>query len=105
MVTEFTLLKSVTNLLGPSGLAAGYNIQQTAIRRPTSNDIKNTKCFSEFYPRNYEARVLPMCLNSSLNAESGQAYNAGLTWPSTYKAILLGYPCLFRICGYLRFLS
>ena len=42
------------------------------MRRHTSNDIKNTKCFYEFYPRDFEALVLPMWLNSSLNNESGK---------------------------------
>ena len=48
-----------------------YNFQQKNRRRPESTDIKNTKCFHEFYPRDYEDRVLPMWLNSSLNDESG----------------------------------
>ena len=48
------------------------NIKKTSMRRPISNDIKYTKCFYEFYPRYFEARVLPMWLNSSLNNDSGK---------------------------------
>ena len=46
-------------------------MKQAAMRRPTWNDNKNTKCFYEFYSRYFDTRVLPMWLNKSLNDERG----------------------------------